>query len=108
MFFSFAYSDCCMMVFIHFFESGLKFYFLAMEKKFTSQPNNNNEKRPQGSHALGNVTFIVPLPLVCKPLVEFYFTHFNTTNAEMPYEKTKHLGAIVFFFFSIDINILYI
>ena len=26
----------------------------------------------------------------------------------MPYEKTKHLGAIVFFFFSIDINILYI
>lgn len=57
---------------------------------------------------MGNVTFIVPLPLVCKPLVEFYFTHFNTTNAEMPYEKTKHLGAIVFFFFSIDINILYI
>lgn len=107
MFFSFAYSDCCMMVFIHFFESGLKFYFLAMEKKFTSQPN-NNKKRPQSSHALGNVTFIVPLPLVCKPLVEFYFTHFNTTNAEMPYEKTKHLGAIVFFFFSIDINILYI
>lgn len=32
MFFSFAYSDCCMMVFIH-FESGFKFYFcIAIEK----------------------------------------------------------------------------
>lgn len=65
------------------------------------------KKNPQISHALGNVTFIVPLPLVCKSLVEFYFDHLDTTNAEMPYEKNKHLGAIVFFF-SIDINILYI
>lgn len=40
-FFSFAYSDCCIMVFIHIFESGLKFYFcIAIDKrKFTSQPN---------------------------------------------------------------------
>lgn len=58
---------------------------------------------------MGNVTFIVPLPLVCKPLVEFYFTHFNTTNAEMPYEKKKiNTWEQYFFFFSIDINILYI
>lgn len=64
-------------------------------------------KNPQISHALGNVTFIVPLPLVCKSLVEFYFDHLDTTNAEMPYEKNEHLGAIVFFF-SININILYI
>lgn len=67
--------------------------------KFTSQPNNNKKKKPQSSRASENVTFIVPLPLVCKPLVELYFTHFNTTNAEMPYEKNKHLGAIVFFLF---------
>lgn len=42
--------------------------------------------------------------LWCVNLVEFYFDHLDTTNAEMPYEKNKHLGAIVFFF-SIDINI---
>lgn len=78
------------------FESGFKFYFSQWKKKQWKKSLLLSlmiiilkKKKPQSSRALGNVTFIVPLPLVCEPLVEFYFTHFNTTNAEMPYEKKK-------------------
>lgn len=81
-----------------FFERGYKFYFVMQWSK-----KNTNKKvlllslikkeiRHKAPMVSGNVTFIVPLPLVCKRLVEFYFTHLNAAE-KCHMKKTSTPGS---------------
>lgn len=89
------------------FESGFKFYFLQWKKKtmekslLLSLIIKKIKKKPQSPHALGNVTVIVPLPLVWKPLVEFYFYPLPTQQLQKCHMKknTETPGSNIFFSF---------
>lgn len=96
MFFSFAYSDCCMMVFVH-FESSFKISFcIAMESLLLSLIKATQFPRFGECHVHCPASFDLSLNFTLATLTQQINAILNNTP-----------GSNTFRFFSIDIEYIY-